>query len=101
MTKEREGKLCKCWAVQCVAISTHRQLRIHTRHKKMDIFGFNNEQHFIEILRSKQNIKKIHNSFITLDLREGKYGYLFSEGFWLLFTNSLLLLGGIHLNLAC
>lgn len=72
MTKEREGKLCKCWAVQCVAISTHRQLRIHTRHKKMDIFGFNNEQHFIEILRSKQNIKKNTQQFYYIRFKRGK-----------------------------
>lgn len=66
----------------------------------MDIFGSNKEQHFIEILRSKQNNNN-KKSFITLDLREGKYSYLLSKGFWLLFINSLLLGGGIHLNLAC
>lgn len=54
--------------------------RLHNLHKKMDIFGSNKEQHFIEILRSKQNNNN-KKSFITLDLREGKYSYLLSKGF--------------------
>lgn len=43
----------------------------------MGFTGFNNKQHFIEILKNKQK----NPSSIILYLKQGKYGYQFSKGF--------------------